>query len=53
MPSSMKTGYATVNGLKLYYEVHGTGEPLILLHGELGSIEMLAELLQPFRRPGR
>src|SRR5579884_84459 len=28
--------YATVNGLKMYYEVHGTGRPLVLLHGAFG-----------------
>lgn len=28
-----KTGYAPVNGLKMYYEIHGTGKPLVLLHG--------------------
>src|SRR2546422_2218313 len=33
--------YADVNGIKLYYETHGTGRPLILLHGGLGAIEML------------
>jgi pimeloyl-ACP methyl ester carboxylesterase len=27
------TGYASVNGLKMYYEVHGSGEPVVLLHG--------------------
>ncbi len=27
------TGYAHVNGLKMYYEIHGNGEPLVLLHG--------------------
>ncbi|MDQ3870946.1 MAG: alpha/beta hydrolase, partial [Chloroflexota bacterium] len=32
--------YADVNGLHLYYETHGTGRPLILLHGGLGSSEM-------------
>jgi pimeloyl-ACP methyl ester carboxylesterase len=34
------TGYAPVNGLKMYYEVHGTdsGEPLVLLHGSYMSI---------------
>jgi pimeloyl-ACP methyl ester carboxylesterase len=35
-----KTGYASINGLRLYYEIHGTGEPLVLLHGGLGSTEM-------------
>jgi pimeloyl-ACP methyl ester carboxylesterase len=28
--------YAEVNGLKMYYEVHGTGRPLVLLHGAFG-----------------
>ena len=32
--------YADVNGIKLYYEIHGTGRPLILLHGGLGAISM-------------
>jgi pimeloyl-ACP methyl ester carboxylesterase len=38
-------GYAPVNGLKVYYEVHGTGEPLILLHGGLGSTGMFDPIL--------
>lgn len=37
---AVKTGYAPVNGLKLYYEIHGAGEPLVLLHGGLGAIDM-------------
>ncbi|MEO8395824.1 MAG: alpha/beta hydrolase [Chloroflexota bacterium] len=32
--------YAQVNGINLYYEVHGTGQPLIRLHGGLGSTVM-------------
>ncbi len=32
--------YAEVNGLNMYYETHGSGRPLILLHGGLGSGEM-------------
>lgn len=32
------TGYAPVNGLKMYYEIHGSGEPLVLLHGSYMSI---------------
>ena len=32
--------YAEVNGINLYYETHGRGRPLILLHGGLGSSEM-------------
>ena len=37
--------YAEVNGIKLYYETHGTGRPLILLHGGLGSSEMFGPVL--------
>jgi pimeloyl-ACP methyl ester carboxylesterase len=43
--TAFKTGYALVNGLNLYYESHGTGEPLILLHGGLGATEMFGEVL--------
>jgi pimeloyl-ACP methyl ester carboxylesterase len=32
--------YAEVNGINLYYEIHGSGRPLVLLHGGLGAIEM-------------
>jgi len=32
------TGYAPVNGLKMYYEIHGSGEPLVLLHGAFMTI---------------
>ncbi len=37
--------YANVDGLKMYYEMHGAGKPLVLLHGGLGSIAMFAQLL--------
>jgi pimeloyl-ACP methyl ester carboxylesterase len=47
MTTAPQTGYAPVNGLKLYYEIHGTGtgEPLILLHGAVGATEMFKEIL--------
>ena len=32
------TGYAPVNRLKMYYEVHGSGEPVVLLHGAFMTI---------------
>jgi pimeloyl-ACP methyl ester carboxylesterase len=46
-----------VNGLHLYYEVHGSGKPpvetpLVLLHGGVGSIEMFGEVL-PLLAAGR
>jgi pimeloyl-ACP methyl ester carboxylesterase len=37
--------YAEVNGINLYYETHGTGRPLVLLHGGLGSGEMFGPVL--------
>jgi pimeloyl-ACP methyl ester carboxylesterase len=37
--------YADVNGIKLYYETIGSGRPLILLHGGLGSGEMFGPIL--------
>ena len=37
--------YADVNGLHMYYETHGGGRPLILLHGGLGSSEMFGPIL--------
>jgi len=40
-----KTGYAQVNGLSLYYEIRGSGAPLVLLHGGLGAIEMMSAML--------
>jgi len=32
------TGYAPVNGINMYYEVHGGGEPVVLLHGAFMTI---------------
>jgi pimeloyl-ACP methyl ester carboxylesterase len=40
--------YASVNGIDLYYETHGTGRPLVLLHGGLGSGEMFGPVLPSF-----
>lgn len=43
------SGYAPVNGLRMYYEIHGTGQPVVLLHGAFMTIsnnwpEMIARL---------
>ena len=46
--------YASVNGLQLYYEIHGRGRPLVLLHGGLLTIDLnfgpLLELLAATRQ---
>ena len=40
--------YAPVNGLQLYYEIHGSGKPLVLLHGGLLTIDLnFGPLLEP------
>lgn len=40
MPAPSKSGYAPVNGVEVYYAVYGQGEPLVLLHGGLATIDM-------------
>jgi pimeloyl-ACP methyl ester carboxylesterase len=42
---SIRTSLAPLNGLRLYHEIHGTGEPLVLLHGGVGAIEMFGSNL--------
>jgi pimeloyl-ACP methyl ester carboxylesterase len=34
----VKSGYVSVNGLDMYYEIHGEGQPLVLLHGAFSAI---------------
>lgn len=43
--ASIQKGHVDANGVNYYYEVHGTGEPLLLLHGGLGSIDMFGPVL--------
>jgi pimeloyl-ACP methyl ester carboxylesterase len=46
--TSPETGYAAVNGLRMYYEVHGSGgTPLLLLHGGLFDIDQQFRELLP------
>ena len=42
---AIKSGRVEVNGVNYYYEIHGSGEPLLLLHGGLGSIDMFRPML--------
>lgn len=39
-PTLIQSGYAPVNGLELYYEIYGTGQPLVLIHGAYMNIDI-------------
>jgi pimeloyl-ACP methyl ester carboxylesterase len=41
-----QTGYAPVGDLKMYYEIHGSGRPLVLLHGAYMTIDMMGPLVR-------
>jgi pimeloyl-ACP methyl ester carboxylesterase len=45
MASNPRTGYAPVNGLNMYYEIHGAGQPLVVLHGAYMTIELMGKLV--------
>lgn len=54
--SQLSTGYAPVNGLQMYYQVHGelgTARPLVLLHGGLMTVELSFAGLLPELAAGR
>jgi pimeloyl-ACP methyl ester carboxylesterase len=50
--TTTQKGYASVNGIELYHEIYGTGQPTILLHGGIGAIEMFGPVL-PLLAEGR
>lgn len=53
-PAPARTGYAPVNGMQVYYELHGAGGvPLVLLHGGLFDGEMQFGALLPELSRGR
>ncbi|MGC4103836.1 alpha/beta fold hydrolase [Ferruginibacter sp.] len=41
--------YATVNGIKMYYEIYGEGMPMVLIHGNGGSIAAMANQIDHFK----
>jgi pimeloyl-ACP methyl ester carboxylesterase len=43
--ATTNSGYAPVDGLKMYYEIHGKGQPLILIHGGVGSTDMFHDIM--------
>lgn len=45
-----RSGHVAVNGVDYYYQVYGKGEPLLLLHGGLGQIEMFGPNLSILAR---
>lgn len=45
MNDTPKGDYAEVNGLRMYYEVHGAGDPLVLLHGAYMTIDSMGEVV--------
>ena len=57
MPTAnhFQSGYSDVNGLKMYYEIYGTGKPLVLIHGGGSTIATsfgsIIPLLTKHRQP--
>jgi pimeloyl-ACP methyl ester carboxylesterase len=47
------SGYADVNGIKLYHEIYGAGEPLVLIHGGLMTIGQMQGWVQPLANTRR
>jgi pimeloyl-ACP methyl ester carboxylesterase len=48
VPKAEVEGYAKVNGVKIYYAIYGSGDPLILLHGGLGNTDYWGSQIGPF-----
>jgi pimeloyl-ACP methyl ester carboxylesterase len=45
MSDDNRGNYAELNGLNMYYEIHGSGQPLVLLHGAYMTIDLLGEIV--------
>ena len=49
MTTLRKSGHAPVNGIEMYYEVHGEGgTPLVLIHGGGSTFDSTFEAILPF-----
>lgn len=48
--NTLKGRYVAVNGAKIYYETYGKGEPLLLMHGNGGSINAFREQIEEFAK---
>lgn len=53
MASEIITGYQLVNGVNIYYEIHGAGNPLVLLHGGGSTIQTTFSRVLPLLAPHR
>jgi pimeloyl-ACP methyl ester carboxylesterase len=47
-PEAHGGGYVAVNGIRLYYETYGSGAPVLVLHGGLGSLEDMGPQIRAF-----
>ena len=47
------SGYADINNIRLYREIHGQGEPMVLIHGGLTTIGEMQGWLQPLAKTRR
>jgi pimeloyl-ACP methyl ester carboxylesterase len=45
-----RTGYAPLNGVNMYYEIHGSGLPIVVLHGAFMTIELMGKLIAELAR---
>jgi pimeloyl-ACP methyl ester carboxylesterase len=46
----VSSGYAEVNGIMLYHEIYGEGDPLVLIHGGLTTIGEMQGWVQPLAK---
>jgi pimeloyl-ACP methyl ester carboxylesterase len=53
MNGDFRGDYAEVNGLRMYYEIHGTGAPLVVLHGAYMTIDAMGEVVPGLARSRR
>ncbi|WP_192348761.1 alpha/beta fold hydrolase [Algoriphagus sp. Y33] len=50
---TFQNGYSEVNGLKMYYEIHGQGKPIVLIHGGGSTIQTNFEKIIPLLAKNR
>jgi pimeloyl-ACP methyl ester carboxylesterase len=49
----VSSGYAGINSIRLYHEIYGQGEPLVLIHGGLTTIGEMQGWVQPLAKTRR